>query len=630
VPGKSSAHLRRDISGCAGRGLHALKLTWQAGPVTALLYLAITLAQGTLPAGVALLTKWLIDGIQRTGSSAGEAPEGLPAPGLSPLQAVVWIGVLTALLAALPPLAGYLRSRLQRGVTLLVQYRLYSAVSRFEGLARFERPEFLDQLRMAQQAATTAPEQVVASCFGLLQTGLTVTSFLGVLISISPAMAVITVLAVLPALLVQLSISRQLSDMMWQMSPRSRRQLFYQQLLFDLDAVKETRLFGTGRFLLERMRAETEGINRAEEKLDRRTVVRHTPLSVLSALVAAGGLIWVIGEATRGRLSVGDVSAFIAAVAGVQSALGGAVADATGAYHALLLFGHYLDVTRAESDLPVAAEPRELRPLRQGIRIEDVWFRYTEDGPWVLRGVTLTIPFGCSLALVGLNGAGKSTLVKLLCRMYDPTKGRIMWDGVDIREVDVADLRDRISAVFQDFTTYDLSVTENIGIGDLKFLDDPQKIRAAAEQADIHDHVESLPRGYRTMLSKIFYQEGEHGESEPGVTLSGGQWQRIALARALVRTQRDLLILDEPSSGLDAAAEQEVHDKLRNYRSDSTSVLISHRLGAVRQADRIVVIQNGRVIEEGTHEELLDRQGEYARLYSLQASNYVDSEPLQK
>ncbi|MFG2129553.1 ABC transporter ATP-binding protein [Streptomyces sp. NPDC048751] len=584
------------------------------------LYLVTIVAQGTVPACLALLTKWLIDGVQHATSG-----ESVPAPVLTPLQAVVCIGVLTAVQAALPPIGEYLKSRLQRGVSLLVQYRLYSAVSRLEGLARFEQPEFLDRLRMAQQAAVTAPEQVVASCFGLLQAGLTVVSFLGVLVAISPLMALVTVLAVLPALFLQLSISRQRSDMMWEMSPRTRRQLFYQRLLFDLDAVKETRLFGTGRFLLERMRDETKEINRAEEQLDRKTVARHVPLSTLSAVVAACGLVWIVMAATRGEFSIGDVSAFIAAVAGVQSALGGAIADATAAYHSLLIFGHYQEVSNGESDLPRPAEPRELPSLRRGIRLEDVWFRYRDDGPWVLRGVTLTIPYGHSLALVGLNGAGKSTLVKLLCRMYDPTKGRITWDGVDIRDVETADLRDRISAVFQDFTCYDLSVSENIAIGDLKFLDDQQEIRAAAEEAGIHAHVAGLPRGYQTMLSRVFYQEDESGEQEHGVTLSGGQWQRIALARALIRSRRDLLILDEPSSGLDAAAEQEVHEQLRKYRANATSVLISHRLGSVRHADTIVVIQHGQVVEEGTHDDLMEQHGEYSRLFSLQASDYVDS-----
>ncbi|MDX3312767.1 ABC transporter ATP-binding protein [Streptomyces sp. NPDC054884] len=613
-----------DVRTLVARALHALRLTWEAGRVTTSLYLVITVAQGAVPAGIALLAKWLIDGVQHMTSGEG-GPKRVPMPALTPLQAVVCIGVLTAVQAALPPIAEYLKSRLQRGVSLLVQYRLYSAVSRLEGLAPFERPDFLDRLRMAQQAAVTAPEQIVASCFGLLQAGLTVFGFLGVLIAISPLMALITVIAVLPALFLQMSLSRQRSEMMWQTSPRTRRRLFYQRLLFDLDAVKETRLFGTSRFLLERMSDETKEINRAEESVDRRTVTRHVPLSTLSAVVAALGLVWIVMAATRGEFSLGDVSAFIAAVAGVQSALGAAIADAAAAYHSLLIFGHYQEVSESESDLPKPSDPQHLPSLRHGIRLEDVWFRYRDDGPWVLRGVTLTIPFGRSLALVGINGAGKSTLVKLLCRMYDPTKGRITWDGVDIRDVEAADLRERISAVFQDFTCYDLSVAENIAMGDLHFIDDEQEIRAAAEEAGVHTHISSLPRGYRTMLSRVFYQEDESGEKEAGVTLSGGQWQRIALARALLRSRRDLLILDEPSSGLDAAAEQEVHEQLRRYRVNATSVLISHRLGTVRHADRIVVVHNGQVVEEGAHEQLMDQCGEYARLFSLQASDYTDS-----
>ncbi|MFF5205873.1 ABC transporter ATP-binding protein [Streptosporangium sp. NPDC000396] len=600
----------------AGRAAHALGLAWRAGPVEATLYLVMIVAQGMLPAGVALLTKWLIDDIQFGGRAAGADSA------ISPTYLALGIGALGVVGALLPYGAEYVKSRLQRRVALLVQDRLYSAVNRLAGLARFENPAFLDRLRLAQQAATSAPEQVNGSLFGMIQSTLMVGSLLGVLLVISPAVTLITIVAALPALFVQLAISRQQADMMWRMSPRTRRRMFYQALMLDLTAIKETRLFGSGGFLLGRMREETQKINRAEERLDRKVLAGQGPLAVLGAAVAAGGLIWMIDVTARGGFSIGDVSAFIAAVAGIQAALGGVVSNVTEGYHALLMFGHYRDITREQPDLPVPVNPRSLPALSGAIRLEDVWFRYTDDGPWVLRGVTVTIPFGRSLALVGLNGAGKSTLVKLLCRMYDPTKGSIRWDGVDIREVEITQLRRRISAVFQDYMSYDLTAAENIGIGDPEHLNDSELIHTAAHRAGAHDLVTRLPRGYATMLSRIFVSDDD--DPERGTTLSGGQWQRIALARALMRTDRELLILDEPSAGLDAAAEQAVHDRLREHQGGATSLLISHRLGVVRRADRIVVLQDGQITEEGSHDELMAAGGEYARLFTIQASNYVD------
>jgi ATP-binding cassette, subfamily B, bacterial len=285
------------------------------------------------------------------------------------------------------------------------------------------------------------------------------------------------------------------------------------------------------------------------------------------------------------------------------------------------LLGHYLDVLTAGPDLPIAPCPRELPRLRRGIQIRDVWFRYADDQPWILRGVTLFIPRGASVALVGLNGAGKSTLVKLLCRLYDPDSGSICWDGVDVRDVSPEQLRNRIGAVFQDYMAYAMTAAENIGLGDLTRLDDQDAVRMAATQAGVDAMVTGLPAGYQTMLSRIYVEPGDGAAA--GVTLSGGQWQRVALARGLMRADRDLLILDEPNSGLDADAEHEIHHRLRRLRAGRTSLLISQRLAAVRTADIICVLAAGRVAEQGTHAELMAAGGEYHRLFTLQASGYT-------
>jgi ATP-binding cassette subfamily B protein len=262
--------------------------------------------------------------------------------------------------------------------------------------------------------------------------------------------------------------------------------------------------------------------------------------------------------------------------------------------------------------------------LKRGIEFRDVWFRYGTEQPWVLAGLDLTIRHGSATALVGLNGAGKSTVVKLLCRLYDPDRGAILFDGVDLRDVAIEELRERIGAVFQDYMEYELTAAENVAVGDLSARDDPDRLVAAASRAGIHEKLAALPAGYDTMLSRTFMTESDAAEDLPGVLLSGGQWQRVALARAFLREGRDLLILDEPSAGLDAQAEHEIHTRLRAHRRNRTSLLISHRLGTIRDADRILVLAGGRLVEDGTHAALIAAGGEYARLFALQADGYQD------
>jgi ATP-binding cassette, subfamily B, bacterial len=213
-------------------------------------------------------------------------------------------------------------------------------------------------------------------------------------------------------------------------------------------------------------------------------------------------------------------------------------------------------------------------------------------------------------------------LVKLLCRLYDPVRGAILWDGTDIRDMAPGELRARIGTVFQDYMCYDLTAAENIGIGDLARLGDAACIRDAAVRAGVHDKLATLPRGYDTLLSRVFFDNKDKDNPQTGVILSGGQWQRLAVARGLMRADRDLLILDEPSSGMDAAAEHALHQRMADIRVGRASLLISHRLGSIRDADMIYVLRAGRVAERGTHQELMAAEGEYHRLFTLQASGY--------
>ncbi|MGY0233973.1 ABC transporter ATP-binding protein [Longispora urticae] len=595
----------------------AARLTWESGRGVVLGYAAVTAVAGLLPVAAAWCTKVLLDRLD--GGAAGGWRSLLPV-------AVGLAGV--GLLGGLLPVAGqYLRARLDRVVGVLSMDRLYRAMNRLSGIGRLEDPAFRDRLRMAQQAGRSGPSRLVDDGLGVTQSALTLVGFLGTLLVVNPWMAAVVVASAAPALWAQLRLSRSRADVLWSISPHERREYFYAELLGSLAAAQEIRLLGLGDLFRRRMLVEMSAANAAVAGQDRRVARTEGLLAGLTAVVAGGGLVWAVLLAAAGRQSIGDVSVFLAAVAGVQIASRGIEHRIGTAHHALLLFQHYREVEATGPDLVVAAGSRPVPRLRTGIELRDVWFRYGEDQPWVLRGVDLHIPRGRATALVGLNGAGKSTLVKLLCRFYDPTRGAVLWDGVDLRELPVADLREHIGAVFQDYMEYDLSVAENIGVGDVTAMADRPRIVAAADRAGMHPTIDALPHGYDTWLSRMFVDEADRENPDTGVLLSGGQWQRLALARAFLRDQRDLMILDEPSSGLDAQAEHEVHRRLREYRAHGTSVLISHRLGTVRDADAIVVLAGGRVVEHGSHDELVAADAGYARLFRTQAAGYQDAVP---
>ncbi|MEV0385479.1 ABC transporter ATP-binding protein [Nonomuraea sp. NPDC050643] len=594
--------------GLARSSARAAALVWRSAPIHVLGYLPITLVGSVTPIAVAWLTKAVLDGVARRQSG-------------TLLALAVTIAVVTTAAAAAAHAGDYLRAEVDRRTALRAKDELFAAVSRFTGLARFESPAFLDRLRLAQQSASN-PGRLVDSALSAARGAVTTVGFVGSLALINVSFTVLVVLSALPALLIELRMSRQRNAMLWRIGPAERREMFYAELMSTADAAKEIRLFDLGSFLRLRMLTELRTANAARRRLDRREFRIHASLSGASAIVAGAGLIWGILAAGQGRLSVGDVSMFVAAVAGVQAALNGTVSAGVMAYEHLLTFHHHVAVVTAGTDLPAPARPRSLPPLRRGVELRDVWFRYSASHPWILRGVDLLIPHGETVALVGHNGAGKSTLVKLLCRFYDPTRGTILWDGVDLRDVRPETLRSRIGAVFQDFVSYELTAADNIAVGDLSAAEDEARIERAAREAGVHDVVAALPHGCRTLLSRSFSPEQD--EEEDGVLLSGGQWQRLALARAFLRHDRDLMIFDEPSAGLDPEAEYEVHRRLARLRAGRTSVVISHRLGAVRDADRIVVLADGAVVEEGTHAGLLADGGTYARLFTRQAAGYRD------
>lgn len=581
-----------------------LGLALRAAPrsLAGVLVLAVLSAAATVTA--AWLTKTVID---RLVSAPG-------SPILGPAIALAAVGVVAA---TLPQVDQLLRAELAREVGLLSQDRLYRAVNGYGGLAPFEDPANLDRLRLAQQCGQDTPVQLISSVLSLCRGVIAVSGFVVSLAVISPWLTLVVVLGALPALLAELRIARAQAAVAVRVTPLERREAFFSNLLGSIQAAKEVRLFGIGDHLRALMRTDRRAINAIERRAQLRAGLLQGVPALLSAAISALGLVWAVNATARGVLSVGDISMFVAGVAAVQAGVGSMAQSVAVAHRHLLLFQHYVEVVDARPDLPMLEPVQPAPPLRYAIELRDVWFRYSPHHPWALRGVNLTIPFGQSVALVGLNGAGKSTLVKLLCRFYDPTRGAVLWDGVDLRSLRVDELRSRVSAIFQDFMSYDLSASQNISIVDAEL----PRIRAAAQLSGIDDKLASLPRGYDTMLTRSFFQEPE--SADDGVILSGGEWQRVALARAFLREAPDLLIMDEPSSGLDPAAEYEIQSAARRHRGARTSLLISHRLNTLRDADTIAVLADGAIVEQGDHATLLAAGGRYADLFAKQSAGYV-------
>ncbi len=584
----------------------AIRQCWSAGPVLLLATVALNVVGGALPVATAVLTKRLLDAL---------AHPPIRVPTLV-LAGTVLCGAGTLAIQQVSVLCDQL---LRRRINAQVQRTLFTKLNGFVGLRPFEDPATYEELTVAQQAGVSAPQQIAGAGLRIARSSVQMVGFGIAVWTLWPPILILVVVAAVPAILAETRLARAGSQLLRRVSQIQRRRFFYETMLTDPGVAQELRLFGANGFMLGKMLAALDSANRAETALDWRSSRARTLLGLLGQLVTAGGLVLAVVRVAHGALTVGDVVLLLAALAGVQSCLLSLVTDTAQSYESLLTYGSYRALLTAPPDLPTGRLPAPA--LRHGIEFRDVWFRYREDGPWILRGVSFTIRYGEGVGLVGQNGAGKSTLVKLLCRLYDPGRGQILWDGVDIRAFDPVTLRTRLGAVFQDFVRYDLTGRENIAIGSLASLADADRIRHAARLAEAESFLTALPDGFDTMLSRIFFAD-ESNSSGTGVTLSGGQWQRVALARSLLRDAADLLILDEPSSGLDAIAEHRIHTTLRAHRHGRTSLLISHRLGTIKDADAIVVLDQGRVVEYGTHAQLIAEDGGYAQMYNQQAEGY--------
>jgi ATP-binding cassette subfamily B protein len=586
----------------------ALALVWTTDRALSVALMILTVVAGLLPAAIAYLGALIVDAVVH--AAEWHRRSGLLAP-----RAVLEFVAIEALLVAgtamtqrgLSLAQSLLRAQLGQRVNVMILEKALTL-----DLTQFEDSEFYDKLARARREASSRPLSLVMRTFGLLQNAISLISFGGLLVKFSPWAVVLLGVAGLPAFFAETKFSGEAFRLFRWRAPESRMQLYLESVLAREDHAKEVMLFHLGPKLLQRYRDIFERLYREDRDLSIRRDAWGLGLGLVGTAGLYGGYAWIAVKTVLGAITLGQMTMYFMVFRQGQAAVGAALSAVGGMYEDNLYLSNlfeYLEqpVRSRTGGVLQGAAPGD------GIRFEGVAFVYPGATEAALTEIDLHVRPGESLALVGQNGSGKTTLIKLLTRLYEPTRGRILLDGTDLADWDETTLRRRIGVIFQDFARYQMLVGENIGAGDVRAFDDEDRWRTAAAQGLAAPFVDGLPNGYQTQLGKWF---------KDGRELSGGQWQKIALSRAFMRGDADILVLDEPTAAIDAGAEAEVFEHFRELTRNRIAIVISHRFSTVRMTDQILVLDEGRIVERGSHESLMGAGGRYAELFTLQARGY--------
>tara|TARA_R110002096_G_scaffold65006_4_gene158335 strand:+ start:65130 stop:66953 length:1824 start_codon:yes stop_codon:yes gene_type:complete len=600
----STAGFLQRALGVFGYSRRAIELVWTTSrPLTVSLAL-LTIIGGVLPALVAYIGQLIVDGVVQASQAANPDTRGILQ--LVGLEALVVIGV-AATQRGISASQSLLRALLGQRVNVMILEKAMTLE-----LAHFEDSEFYDKLTQARREASSRPLSLVNKTFGLVQNAISLTSYSVLLFAFSPWAVLILVAAGLPSFFAEAKFSNDAFRLFRWRSPDTRMQMYLETVIAREDGVKEVKLFQLGPRLLQRYRDIFRKLFIADRKLTIRRDSWGFVLGLVSIVALYSAYGWIVVTAIAGSITLGAMTMYLVLFRQGQSAVAAILTAVSGMYEDNL----YLSNLYEYLEQPVPQRPGSAvkgpHPER-GLEFENVSFTYAGAKQKALNGINLQVKPGESLALVGENGSGKTTLIKLLTRLYEPTEGRILLDGLDLQEWDVEALRQRVGVIFQDFGRYQFSVGENIGAGDVRYIDDKERWQQAAKTGLAAPFIESMPDSYETQLGRWF---------KGGRELSGGQWQKIALSRAFMRSDADILVLDEPTAAMDASSEAEVFEHFRTASSNKMTILISHRFSTVRAAAQIIVIHQGEILERGNHESLLAENGQYAHLFNLQARGY--------
>lgn len=581
-----------------------LRMVWRAQPAyaTAIVFLRLVLAFS--PVVQLWIGKLIIDAIL--------ANVGAAQPDWTGIMRLVVLELAVALVSDLFQRASNLLESLLAdlfGNRLSVRIMEHAATLDLEN---FEDPQFYDSLERARRQ-TVGRIGLVALLLGIAQSALTLASLLVALVAFNVWLLLLLVVAVLPSFIGETHFAGLSYSLLFKWTPERRKLDYLRYVATSNVTAKEVKLFGLSDYFTRKYERLADDFYLANKELSTKRAATSGGLTAVSTLGYYAANVFIVVDTVRGILTLGDLTFLVGSFQRSRALISGILLRSADVYEQSLFLRDLFTFLEMKPAAPSPPNPKPVpRQIQDRIVFDDVGFRYPDSDRWAIRGVSFHIRAGERVALVGENGAGKTTLVKLLARLYDPTEGRILLDGVDLKEYDVDDLRGAMGVIFQDFVRYDLIMRENIAVGQIEALDDQARIVEAAQNSLADSVVSELEGGFEHMLGRRF---------EGGANLSGGEWQKVGLARAYMRDAQ-VLILDEPTAALDARAEFQVFERFAELTSGKMAVLISHRFSTVRMADRIVVLEHGSVHEDGTHEELLALGGRYAELFTLQAAGY--------
>jgi len=586
----------------------AMRIVWDTSAPLMIAMALTTLIVGLLPAAIASVGGLFVDAVAGALGSAGAAAEVARSEALTFVYIEIGLVLLmTAAQQANTVCQAVLRVLLGNKINVMILEKALTLE-----LAHFEDAEYYDKLVRARREASSRPLSLVTKTFDLLRNVISLIAIGVFLFQFSPYAVLLLSIAGVPAFIAEAKFSGEAFRVNKRRSAERRMQIYLEMVLTREDGVKEVKLLQLGKIFLQRY----VDIFLAIYKEDRSLVLRRGVWGYGLGIIASGAFYfaygWVGFAAIAGAITIGQMTMYIAQFRLGQSAVTSSLTSVNGMYEDNLYLSNLTEYLEHEVPEQSGNLHAGLRP-EDGIRFENVSFFYPGSDVPALDNVSLHITPGESLAIVGENGSGKTTLIKLLTRLYTPTQGQILLEGLLLQEWDIDTLRRKIGVIFQDFARYQLIVGENIGIGNSDNLASESEIEIAAKKGMADEFVRDLPSGYKTQLGTWF---------KDGKELSGGQWQKVALSRAFMRSKADILILDEPTAAIDAKAEADIFAHFAELTANRISIIISHRFSTVRRADHIIVLEKSKIMEQGSHEELLELGGQYATLFKLQAEGY--------
>ena len=586
-----------------------IRLVWTAAPAALILNVVLTLISSLMPAAQIYVSKLIVDRV--VGMVGDGAAIALMVQTLLPLVGAGF-GLLL-LQAVLQQLGSYTTQVMSDRFLLYANTQLLQQASLLD-LAHYESPEFHDALNRAQQSGSNYPMRVLQLLLQLLGQVTQLAGLLALLLRFNPLVFVLLLLSALPTFWVGVRFSQRRFWMTRRQTPSRRLADYFGNILTEPQFVKEVRLFNLGDYLVNQYHDIRAVFNQESQQLARRQSLAQVSLEIVSAVGFYGAYALVLWETIRGLVTIGDLTLYASTFQQAQSATANILGSMATLYEFNLYVSQYFEFLDLEPEVVNPPRPKPFpEPIKDGLILKDVYFTYPGSEKPTLKNINLTVAPQECIALVGLNGSGKTTLLKLLTRLYDIDRGLIAIDDIPLGAFDLGSLRRNIGVLFQDFARYALSAKDNIGFGDLGNREDDALVLQAAGDAGANAVIEDLDKGYDTVLGKMF---------TGGVDLSGGQWQKVGLARAFM-SQAQVLILDEPTAAVDAIAEHDLFERFRRLTKGKMTFLVSHRFSTVRMADRIVVLEEGEVIEVGTHEALMANRGRYEEMFRLQAESYT-------